>query len=77
MLTVRVDRVILQPFSEDGAFYRVEMKRHTQRHPLDKFLKEDNTIKASEMLREFREKVKEAVEALQCKNDPVMTNCWW
>ncbi|XP_060782025.1 cyclic GMP-AMP synthase isoform X2 [Neoarius graeffei] len=65
MLTVRVDRVTLQPFSDDGAFYSVKMKRHTQRHPLDKFLKEDNTIMASEMLKEFHEKVKDAVKALQ------------
>ncbi|KAB5581661.1 hypothetical protein PHYPO_G00178320 [Pangasianodon hypophthalmus] len=64
MLTVRVERVKLLPFSEDGAFYSVEMKRHTPRHPLDKFVNEEKTIKASEMLKAFREKVKEAVATL-------------
>ncbi|KAI5616259.1 cyclic GMP-AMP synthase [Silurus asotus] len=64
MMTIRVERVNLQPFSDNGAFYRVEMKRHTQRHPLEQFVNEDNTIMASKMLTDFREKVKEAVKAL-------------
>lgn len=65
MLTVRVERVDLQPFSNNGAFYSVKMKRHSPKHSLDKFLNEDNTIKASEMLKEFREKIKEAVEKMK------------
>ncbi|KAF5910115.1 cyclic GMP-AMP synthase [Clarias magur] len=64
MLTVRVDRVRLEPFSDDGAFYSVEMKRQSSRHPLDKFVNEDKTIMASEMLNDFRQKIKEAVGTL-------------
>lgn len=74
MLTIRVDRVKLEPFSDDGAFYSVEMKRQSPRHPLDKFVNEDKTIMASEMLNEFRQKIKEALGTLPCKNDPVITN---
>lgn len=70
MLTVRVERVTLMPFTEDGAFYSVEMKRHPQ-HYLKEFFHEDSTIKASEMLSEFREKVKDALSTLQCKHSPV------
>lgn len=69
MLTVHVDRVTLHPFSKEGAFYSVEMKRHKQ-HPLDKFVKDDNTIMASQMLKEFRDKVKEVVPQLPCKYYP-------
>lgn len=76
MLTVRVDRVSLHPFSEDGAFYSVEMKRHN-RHTLDKFVNEDNTIMASEMLKEFRDKVKDAVPTLPCKYYAVNMNYLW
>ncbi|XP_047010076.1 cyclic GMP-AMP synthase isoform X2 [Ictalurus punctatus] len=65
MMTVRVDRVKLLPFSEDGAFYSVEMKRQSSRHPLEKFVNEERTIMASKMLDDFREKVKEAVKELQ------------
>ncbi|XP_053358503.1 cyclic GMP-AMP synthase [Clarias gariepinus] len=64
MLTIRVDRVKLEPFSDDGAFYSVEMKRQSPRHPLDKFVNEDKTIMASEMLNEFRQKIKEALGTL-------------
>ncbi|XP_026870589.2 cyclic GMP-AMP synthase [Electrophorus electricus] len=61
MLTIPVERVDVHNFGEDGAFYSVAMKRHTQKHPLDRFLNEDKTIKANEMLQEFRDKVKEVV----------------
>lgn len=77
MMTVRVDRVKLLPFSEDGAFYSVKMKRQSSRHPLEKFVNEERTIMASKMLDDFREKVKEAVKELQSKRYPVMTNYWW
>ncbi|KAK3554226.1 hypothetical protein QTP70_020191 [Hemibagrus guttatus] len=64
MLTVRLDRVNLQPYSEDGAYYSVEMKRRNPKHPLDKFVNDDGTIRASEMLKDFREKIKEVVDSL-------------
>lgn len=67
MLAVPVERVDIQSFGEDGAFYSVAMKRH-KKHPLDRFLDEDKTIRACEMLTEFREKVKEAADKLQCKS---------
>ena len=67
MLAVSVESVDIQPFGEDGAFYSVAMKRH-QKHPLDRFLNEDKTIRASEMLKEFRDKVKEAAAKLPCKS---------
>lgn len=67
MMTIQVERMNLQPFSQDGAYYSVEMKRHTQRHPLDKYVNEDRTIRASEMLKDFRDKIKEAVDSLHCK----------
>lgn len=62
MLTVPVDRVDIQKFDEAGAFYSIALKRHPNKHPLDKFLNEDKTIQASEMLSEFRDGVKKAVE---------------
>ncbi|KAI2657842.1 cyclic GMP-AMP synthase [Labeo rohita] len=67
MLTFPVERVDIQKFDEAGAFYTVALKRHSNRHPLDRFLNEDKTIKASKMLSEFREAVKEAVEKLPYK----------
>ncbi|KAI4903217.1 hypothetical protein NFI96_004338, partial [Prochilodus magdalenae] len=63
MLAVSVERVDIQPFGEDGAFYTVALKRH-QKHILDRFLNEDKTLSASKMLSEFREKVKEAADKL-------------
>ncbi|XP_047668415.1 cyclic GMP-AMP synthase isoform X2 [Tachysurus fulvidraco] len=63
MMTVSVERVKLQPFSEDGAFYSVEMKRNLK-HPLNKFVNDDNTIMASEMLKDFREKIKHVISSL-------------
>lgn len=62
MLTVPVERVDIQNFDEAGAFYSIALKRHPNKHPLDKFLNEDKTIQASEMLSEFRDGVKKAVE---------------
>lgn len=73
MMTVRVERVKLVPFSEDGAFYSVEMKRHS-RHPLDRFVNTENTLSASKMLSEFREKVKEVLPNLPSKYHPVIMN---
>lgn len=67
MLTVKVNRGTVHPYSEDGAFYTVQMKRDPK-SLLSKFLNDD-IIKASEMLNEFREEVKKAVEPLKntCK----------
>ncbi|XP_062851472.1 cyclic GMP-AMP synthase [Trichomycterus rosablanca] len=64
MLTVNINRATVNPYSEDGAFYSVEMKRDPK-SLLNKFLDEKGTIKASEMLEEFREEVKKAVEPLK------------
>ncbi|XP_016132365.1 cyclic GMP-AMP synthase-like [Sinocyclocheilus grahami] len=64
MMTIPVERVDIQEFDEAGAFYSIALKRHTKRHPLDRFLNEDKTIQASEMLSEFRDAVKKAVEKL-------------
>ncbi|XP_043110514.1 cyclic GMP-AMP synthase [Puntigrus tetrazona] len=69
MLTIPVERVDIQEFDEAGAFYSIALKRHPKRHPLDKFLNEDKTIQASEMLGEFRDAVKKAVEKLPYQID--------
>lgn len=68
MLTIPVDRVDIQEFDEAGAFYSIALKRHPKRHPLDRFLNEDKIIQASEMLSEFRDAVKKAVEELPCRS---------
>ncbi|KAI7805301.1 cyclic GMP-AMP synthase [Triplophysa rosa] len=65
MLTIPVERVDTQEFNDNGAFYSIALKRHPNKHPLDRFLNEDKTIRASEMLNEFRHGVKEAVESLK------------
>lgn len=64
MLTIPVERVDIREFDEAGAFYSIALKRHPTRHPLDRFLNEDKTIQASEMMSEFRDAVKKAVEKL-------------
>ncbi|XP_051504166.1 cyclic GMP-AMP synthase-like [Myxocyprinus asiaticus] len=64
MLTIPVKRVDIQNFSDNGAFYSVALKRDPNKHPLYKFLNEDKTIRASEMLSEFRDGVKKAVKPL-------------
>uniref|UniRef100_A0A667XAG7 Cyclic GMP-AMP synthase n=1 Tax=Myripristis murdjan TaxID=586833 RepID=A0A667XAG7_9TELE len=60
MLTVPISRVDIQPFTDDGAFYSVALKRG--KTPLDKFRKENNTISGSEILHEFRNEVKKCVK---------------
>ncbi|KAK9964442.1 hypothetical protein ABG768_005613 [Culter alburnus] len=67
MLTIPVERVDIEQFDEAGAFYSVALKRHPNKHPLDRFLNEDKTIQASKMLSEFRDAIKEALEKLQYK----------
>ncbi|XP_034753716.1 cyclic GMP-AMP synthase isoform X2 [Etheostoma cragini] len=59
MLTIPVDRVKVNPFGDDGAYYSVELKRG--KSPLQTFQK-TNTLSASEMLKEFREEVKKCVK---------------
>ena len=70
MLTVPIDRVDLQPFGADGAFYRVALKRGES--PLKCFMqeddtlkKDDNTLSAHDMLKEFRKEVKKCVKIMQ------------
>uniref|UniRef100_A0A672NW96 Cyclic GMP-AMP synthase n=1 Tax=Sinocyclocheilus grahami TaxID=75366 RepID=A0A672NW96_SINGR len=46
----------------------VALKRHPNKHALHRFLNEDKTIQASEMLSEFRDAVKEAVQKLPCRS---------
>lgn len=59
MVPIPVDRVNIEQFGQDGAFYSVELKRGNS--PLQKF-QENNTLSASEMLDEFREEVKKCVK---------------
>lgn len=70
MLTVNVERVDIQPINDNGAFYSIALKRNPKKHVLEKFLNDDKTIRASEMLKEFRDGVKEAVESLKCRCKP-------
>lgn len=58
MIAIPVGRVNIEPFGDDGAFYRV-LKRGNS--PLKKFQEED-TLSASKMLEEFREEVKKSVK---------------
>ncbi|XP_052007486.1 cyclic GMP-AMP synthase [Xyrauchen texanus] len=64
MLTIPVKRVDIQNFNDNAAFYSVALKRDPNKHLLYKFLNEDKTIRASEMLSEFRDGIKEAVKPL-------------
>ncbi|XP_064786974.1 cyclic GMP-AMP synthase [Oncorhynchus masou masou] len=55
MFNFPVERVDIQPFGDDGAFYSVAFKRG--KHSLDRFQNRDNKVSASEMLKEFRNEV--------------------
>ncbi|XP_041867122.1 cyclic GMP-AMP synthase [Melanotaenia boesemani] len=59
MLCIPIDRVQIEAFGEDGAFYSVALKRGN--NPLEKFQKGD-VLSASEMLKEFREEVKKCLK---------------
>ncbi|XP_030296993.1 cyclic GMP-AMP synthase [Sparus aurata] len=59
MVPMLVDRASVEPFGKDGAFYSVGLKRGN--NPLKKFQEED-TLSASDMLKEFREEVKKSVK---------------
>lgn len=67
MFTILVDRVDVESFGPDGAYYSVKFKRHPQRHPLKEFLLDDETICASKIMTEFRHEVKEAVKTIHSK----------
>ncbi|MEQ2168215.1 hypothetical protein GOODEAATRI_012021 [Goodea atripinnis] len=55
MLPMPVERVKIEPFGTNGAFYSVALKRG--KNPLMRFQKDD-ILPASEILQEFRESVK-------------------
>ena len=59
MLPMLVNRANVEPFGKDGAFYSVGLKRGNS--PLKKF-QENNTLSASDMLKEFRDEVKKCVK---------------
>ncbi|XP_041646138.1 cyclic GMP-AMP synthase [Cheilinus undulatus] len=59
MLPFPVDRVSIEPFGDDGAFYSVGLKR--EKNPLQKF-QENGTLSSSMMLKEFREEVKKCAK---------------
>lgn len=59
MLPILVDRVKVEPFGTDGAFYSVELKRGQKN--LERFL-ENGILSATKMLSEFREEVKKCVK---------------
>ncbi|XP_026212560.1 cyclic GMP-AMP synthase [Anabas testudineus] len=59
MVPILVERVNIEPFGDDGAFYSVALKRGHS--PLQKF-QETGTLSASNMLKEFREEVKKCVK---------------
>ncbi|XP_044227920.1 cyclic GMP-AMP synthase [Thunnus albacares] len=63
MLPIPVDRVDIEPFGNDGAFYSVALKRG--KSPLTKFQQETGILSASEMLKEFREEVTKCVKTFK------------
>ncbi|XP_067092955.1 cyclic GMP-AMP synthase [Osmerus mordax] len=63
MLTVPVTRVAVKKFGDDGAFYSAALKRG--KHPLNRFMHEDDTISAFDMLKEFRKEVKACVKSIK------------
>ncbi|MBN3304808.1 CGAS synthase, partial [Amia calva] len=64
MLTVPVQRVELQEFDSEGAFYSVSFKRNPQKRPLDRFVLNDRTISANKMLKDFRNHIKQATASV-------------
>nr|XP_015800200.2 cyclic GMP-AMP synthase [Nothobranchius furzeri] len=59
MLPIPVERVNIEPFDDNGAFYSVVLKRDPtgDENPLKKF-QQDNILSSYEMLKEFRKEVK-------------------
>uniref|UniRef100_A0A3P9MIT2 Mab-21-like nucleotidyltransferase domain-containing protein n=1 Tax=Oryzias latipes TaxID=8090 RepID=A0A3P9MIT2_ORYLA len=62
MLPLLVERVNIKPFKEDGAFYKVALKR--ENNPL-KTLEKDGFLPASKILAEFRKEVKELLKNVE------------
>ena len=69
MLPIPVERVDIEPFGIDGAFYSVALKRG--KSPLTKFQQEregeTSILSASDMLKEFREEVTKCVKTFKGK----------
>uniref|UniRef100_A0A3Q2CRK7 Cyclic GMP-AMP synthase a n=2 Tax=Cyprinodon variegatus TaxID=28743 RepID=A0A3Q2CRK7_CYPVA len=59
MLPMPVERVKIEPFGPDGAFYSVGLKRGN--NPLKQF-QQDDILSASEMLNDFRKEIKTFVK---------------
>lgn len=59
MLPMPVERVKIEPFGPDGAFYSVGLKRGS--NPLKQF-QQDDILSASEMLNDFRKEIKTFVK---------------
>uniref|UniRef100_A0A3B4FRW2 Cyclic GMP-AMP synthase n=1 Tax=Pundamilia nyererei TaxID=303518 RepID=A0A3B4FRW2_9CICH len=72
MLPILVDRVKLEPFGTDGAFYSVELKRGQKN--LERFL-ENGILSATKMLNEFREEVKKCVKNFTGEVDKKKKGC--
>ncbi|KAM7408377.1 hypothetical protein PAMA_002207 [Pampus argenteus] len=60
MLPIPVNRVNVEAFGDNGAFYSVTLKRGDS--PLKKFQQETSILSASEMLKEFRKEVTQCVK---------------
>ncbi|XP_062376004.1 cyclic GMP-AMP synthase [Sardina pilchardus] len=69
MFTTCVERVDVQPFGSDGAYYSVKFKRHPQKHVLDDFLTKDDVLCASSMMKQFRSEVKTAIKDIQIEGN--------
>ena len=66
MFTVPADRVDVQPFGSDGAYYSVKFKRNPN-HDLKEFLSDDGILCARDMLTAFRSEVKAAKKTIASK----------
>ncbi|XP_020776804.2 cyclic GMP-AMP synthase [Boleophthalmus pectinirostris] len=60
MFPIPVERIEIQPYSGDGAFYVVSLKRGY--NPLKKFQQEGKPLPASEILQEFRREVIDSIK---------------
>lgn len=65
MLPILVERVNIEPYTDDGAFYKVALKR--DKNPIQHF-QEGNILSGSKMLKEFREEVKKSVKEFKGKH---------
>uniref|UniRef100_A0A3B4AAE2 Uncharacterized protein n=1 Tax=Periophthalmus magnuspinnatus TaxID=409849 RepID=A0A3B4AAE2_9GOBI len=60
MFPIPVQRIDIQPFTEDGAFYVVSLKRGY--NPLKRFQEDGKPLPASEILQDFRQEVIESIK---------------